>query len=147
MNLYRHILAAIELDDSGEQLLVRARDLAQALGAKLSIVHIVEYIALDSGEALLATPVDLNRQLLEGAQKRMNSLCAKLGIPTDSARVVNGPVPLAILDMAATEGIDLIAVGHRARRGFLSSWFSHTEENVVSKAPCDVLALTLAAAA
>lgn len=141
--MYQHVLAAVELDEAGERVLQRARELAQAFGARLSVVHVVEYVTLDSGEALMATPVDLTQQMVQNAKKKLDEICARLSLPPASARVLPGPVPLEILNAAKDLGVDLIAVGHQPRRGFFSALFSHTEENVVSKTPCDVLVLKL----
>jgi universal stress protein A len=143
MGAYQHILAAIDLDANGERVLQRAKSLADAYAARLSVVHVVEYVTLDTGEALIATPVDLTREMVAGAQTQLTALCEKAGVPASSARVLSGPVALEILNLAQSLGVDLIAVGHQPRKGFLSALFSHTEENVVSKAPCDVLALKL----
>lgn len=146
MSQYRHILAAVELDDNGALLLTRARELAALMQARLSVVHVVEYITLDTGEALIATPVDMTQEMVTAAQTQLGALCERVGVPATSAQVLSGPVTTEILTAAKTLGVDLIAVGHHPRRGFLSSLFSHTEESVVGKAPCDVLALRLAAA-
>lgn len=144
MSLYRHILAAVELDDNGSQLLTRARELAELMNARLSVVHVVEYVTLDTGEALIATPVDLTQQMVAAAQKQVYALCERAGVPAESAQVLSGPIAGEILKTAQELGVDLIAVGHQPRRGFLASLFNHTEESVVSKAPCDVLAFKLA---
>ena len=53
---YTHLLAAIELNDDGAQVLSRARELAQHFGARLSVIHAVEYIPLDTGETMIAAP-------------------------------------------------------------------------------------------
>ena len=61
--MYRHILAAVETHDEGQPVLARARDLARLFGARLSVVHVVEYLPVDpAGDALLTTPVDLSRE-------------------------------------------------------------------------------------
>lgn len=143
MSRYQHILAAVELDEHAEQLLKRAQTLAQDQGARLSVVHVVEYITLNTGEALIATPVDMTQEMINAAEVQLQKLCSKLGIPAESARVLIGPITNQILDAAKETGADLIAVGHQPRRGFLSNFFSHTDESVVSNAPCDVLALRL----
>lgn len=147
MGAYRHILAAVDLDANGERVLARAKSLADAYAARLSVVHVVEYVTLDTGEALIATPVDLTREMVAGATTQLAALCEKTGVPPASAQVLTGPVALEILNTAKALGVDLIAVGHAPRKGFLAALFSHTEENVVSKAPCDVLALKLPEAA
>lgn len=140
---YRHILAAVDLDDSGDYVLQRAQRLARDCDARLSVVHVVEYLPLDSGEGLIATPVDLNPQLVQQAQQRLQALCQRHDVPAIAARVLSGPVTLEIVHAAGELHPDLVVVGHQPRRGFFAALFSHTGETLVGKAPCDVLVLRL----
>jgi universal stress protein A len=141
--VYRHILAAVETHDEGQPVLARARDLARQFGARLSAVHVVEYLPVDpAGDALLTTPVDLSRERAAQAEARLKEWCAALDIPADHARVAVGTITAEILRAAQETGADLIVVGHHPRRG-LAALFSHTEGGVVQRAPCDVLAVHL----
>ena len=45
-----------------------------------------------------------------------------------------------IQQVAESLKVDLIVLGHHPRHG-IAAWFSHTEESVVTRATCDVLAL------
>jgi universal stress protein A len=142
MGFYRHLLAAVELDEKGDRVLLRARELARMFGARLSVLHVVEYVAVDTGEALMAAPPDLTQQLLDQARTRLVQLCERCEVPASAAQVTSGGVTGEIMALARSLSIDLIVVGHHPRRG-LSAWFSHTEQDVVQRAPCDVLAMTL----
>lgn len=143
MSEYRHLLAAVELDEGGERVLRRAAALAARFGARLAAVHVVEYVAIDSGEALMAAPPDLTEQLLGQARARLDELCDRCAVPRADAQVASGGVTQEIMRIARERGADLIVVGHHPRRG-LAAWFNHTEQDVVQRAPCDVLALSLA---
>jgi len=140
MGLYRHVLAAVALDQTGRKVLGRAQALARLFEARLSVLHVVEYIPIESGELLMTAPVDLTQQLEQQARKQLESLCAEFGIPTQDLHTATGPVTPQIQQIAESMQIDLIVVGHLPRKG-LSAWFSHTEESVVTRAKCDVLAL------
>ena len=139
---YSHLLAAIELDDGGERVLKRARDMAKQLGARLSVIHAVEYLPLDAGESMIAAPVDLTQQLQQQARDQLNELCARIGLPPEVVQVVPGGVVAEILRLSAELNIDLIVIGHQQRRG-LSALFSHTDESIVHRAPCDVMVLKI----
>lgn len=140
---YHHVLAALDLDERGAPLLARAQALSAAFGARLSVVHVVEYVPIESGDVLVATPVNLMQEISAQAAQKLQTLCAQAGIPGEAASVRHGPVAAEILACARDIGADLVVVGHPPRRGLLSL-FSHTDEDVVAKAPCDVLALRLA---
>ncbi len=140
---YRHILAAISLDEQGADVLRRARAMAQQDAAKLSVLHVVEYIPLETGEALMAAPADLSQQLVEQAREQLTSLCAQQDVPESSVHIGNGAVSREVSRCVEELGADLIVVGHQPRRGFLASLFNHTEQDVVQRAPCDVLVVAL----
>ncbi|MFC4251062.1 universal stress protein [Sinimarinibacterium flocculans] len=139
---YQHLLAAIAIDEHGEGVAQRAKALAAQFGARLSIVHVVEYIPLETGEALMAAPPDLAAQLQEQARTRLHELSVRLGLESAQLRVASGGVAAEIHRAAKELGADLIIVGHHPRHG-LSALFSHTEEDVVQRARCDVLAVCL----
>ena len=141
--MYRHILAAVETHEEGQAVLTRARDLSRLFGARLSAVHVVEYLPVDpAGDALLTTPVDLSRERAAQAEARLKDWCRQLEIPAEQARVAVGTITAEILRAAHDAGADLIVVGHHPRRG-LAALFSHTDGGVVQRAPCDVLAIHL----
>lgn len=140
---YSHLLVAIELNGGGEIVLRRARDLAKFFGARLSVVHAVEYLPLDAGESLIAAPVDLTQQMQQQAQDQLHDLCQRIGLPEDAAIVSPGGVVAEVLRLSADLSADLIVIGHQQRRG-LSALFSHTDESIVHRAPCDVMVLNIA---
>jgi len=139
---YRHLLAAVELDDSGSPVLQHAQALAQQFGARLSVLHVVEYLPVESGDLLVAAPVSLTQEMTTQAEQKLKALCEGAGLPATAASVRCGPVVGEILAHARELGVDLLVVGHTPRRGFFAL-FSHTEEDVVARATCDVLALRL----
>lgn len=152
MSDYRHLLVALELEDASHTVLAKAHALARAFEAKLSVVHVLEAIAVQpmSTSATLDTallpPVDLSEPMAEQARRRMAPWLAELGIAADAFEVVFDSVRAGIVDHAERIGADLIVVGRHTHRG-LSSLFSHTEAGVQSRAKCDVLAVVLADAA
>jgi universal stress protein A len=139
---YQHILVAVELTEDSEQVLARSHYMAQLFGARLSVVHAVAYVPMTSGENMLAPPMELSQQLTEQAQLRLREMCQHAGIPAESALVVSGNVVAEVLRAAKDRSADLIIIGHHPRRG-LASLFSYTDEGVVHRAPCDVLALRI----
>ena len=142
--MYRHILAAVETHEDGQPVLARAKALAEKFGARLSVLHVVEYLPVDpAGDALLTTPVDLSRERAAQAEARLKEWCQALSIPSEQARVAVGSITGEILRSAKETGADLIVVGHHPRSG-LAALFSHTEGGVVQRSPCDVLAVRLA---
>lgn len=150
MSEYRHILVALELEDDGRAVLARAHALAQVAGARLSVLHVLETMPLRSAtmgdlDTPLLPPVDISEQLSQNALARLRPWCEELGIAADALEVIIDVVKAGIADHAERIAADLIVIGRRPHHG-LSALFSHTEEGVLSRARCDVLAVALPAA-
>ena len=72
MGLYKHVLVAVDVDDDGRRVLARARDIAASLQARLSCLHVVEYLPVDpAADAMLSTPIDLSHERARQAQLRL----------------------------------------------------------------------------
>ena len=140
MSPYSHVLAAVTLDASGRTVLAKATAMARLFGARLSVLHVVEYIPVESGELLMTAPIDLTQQLEQQSRKQLEALAGEFQIPVADVHTATGPVTPQIQQVAESLQIDLIILGRHPRHG-LAAWFSHTEESVVTRAHCDVLAL------
>src|SRR3546814_7168196 len=74
MSTYNHILVALALDQTGRTVLKRTCALAKLFGARLSVLHVVEYIPIESGELLMTAPVDLTQQLEQQSRQQLEAL-------------------------------------------------------------------------
>src|SRR5580698_6762283 len=83
MSGYSHILIAVDLTDDSAAVAHRGLEVARRFNARVSFLHVVEFIPVDpAGEALLPPPVDLEAELVEGARERLDALCVTLGLKT-----------------------------------------------------------------
>lgn len=143
MTVYKHILLAVDLSEHSEAVGRRACALARACGAKVSLLHVVEYIPVDpAGEALLPTPVNLEQELVDSARKRLDALAATLGVSDAVRQVEIGNIKSEIIRIAGELKADLIVLGSRERHG-LAVLLGSTEKAILHAAPCDVLAVRL----
>lgn len=143
MSAYQHILIAVDLSEHSETVARRACRLAEQAGARLSLLHVVEYIPVDpAGEALLPTPVNLEQELTDSARQRLDDLAGKLSIPECQRYVEIGNIKAEIVRIATEQKADLIVLGSRERHG-LAVLLGSTEKSVLASAPCDVLAVRL----
>ncbi len=142
MRDYRKILLCLDLTDESEKIAERARTLATAYGAELTLLHVVEYVPVEPmGEALLPA-VQIEGELVERARVRIAELAARLGLDHCERLVNTGNIKTEVVRIAQTRGIDLIVIGSRERHG-VSILFNFTEDTVLHAAPCDVLAVRL----
>ena len=142
MRDYRKILLCLDLTDDSEKIAERARALAAAFGAELTLLHVVEYVPVEPmGEALLPA-VQIEGELVERARLRIAEIAARLGLDHCERLVNTGNIKTEVVRIAQTRAIDLIVIGSRERHG-VSILFNFTEDTVLHAAPCDVLAVRL----
>lgn len=146
---YQHLLVAVDTGEHRTELIRRAQQLARGFGAKLSVLSVLPPMPMEIMPADIGMPVtmaadaDWHDKLAADARARLKETCSELGIADADIRLLRGIPDTGILDTAKDLAADLIVIGHRQHTG-IASWFSHTEENVVGKAHCDVLTVALA---
>jgi universal stress protein A len=80
--------------------------------------------------------------MLDLAKDQIGRLAEELGAPATRCDVVVGGIKGEIVRVAKDRRIDLIVIGSHERHG-LAVLIKPTEDVVVHKAPCDVLAIRL----
>jgi universal stress protein A len=143
---YQHILVAVDLSSEGKLVASRAAELAKHYNAKLSLLHVVEYIPVDlANELVLPQQQEVEEQLMHRAKEHLDSLAAALKLPAVERHVANGSTKSEILRYAEEQHADLIVIGRHGRHGILRILGS-TANAVLHNAPCDVLVVRLGAA-
>jgi universal stress protein A len=141
---YRHLLAAVDFSPGTENMMRRTVDLGNRYDARLSVIHVVEYLPVAMDAELMLPPLaGVEEQLMENARKRLEELTRSLGAEGAVRHVELGSTKLEILRVAEEEGIDLIVVGSHGRHG-LARMLGSTASAVLQGAHCDVLAVRTA---
>jgi universal stress protein A len=142
MDAYKHVLFATDLSDESRRLAERARDLATRYGAKLSLIHVVEYSPLlEYGDGqIFPTGLELEEKLADQASHKLKQWGRELAVRDQDQRVEIGATKTEILRFAEASGADLIVVGSHGRHG-LGLLLGSTANAVLHGAQCDVLAL------
>lgn len=143
MSIYNRILAIVDLTPHSTAVAARAREIATANNASLTLMHVVEFMPVEPVSDSLLPTVQIEAELLDAARQRMAALASKLGSPAPAWEVTAGSAKAEVLRFARNGGFDLIVVGSRERHG-LSILVNLTEDTVLHAAPCDVLAVRLA---
>jgi universal stress protein A len=140
--LYRRILLVVDLSEDSQPIGARARAVAAACGASISLLHVVEYVPVEPmGETLLPA-IEVEEELIKRARTRLDELAQALGLGDSDRRVEAGSIKSEIVRVAAETGSDLIVIGSRERHG-LSILVNLTEDTVLHAAHCDVLAVRI----
>jgi universal stress protein A len=144
MESYKHILLAVDFYEPAQIVIDRAKALAEAYKATLSLVHVVDSMPLPDAVYGLDTAynVDLTDEMIVSAKKKLSALAKKSGVEQGRAWVELGSPKLEITRVAEENQIDLIVVGSHGRHG-LSLLLGSTANGVLHHAKCDVLAVRL----
>ncbi len=146
MKKYQHILAAIDLTEEAPEVLESAQTLAALYGASLSVLTVIRpltyaYTGIETatmGQAIMNFEVEAEA----AARKRMEALCAPLGVPADRRHILFGAPAPEIRDRAKVLGADLVVMGSHGRHG-LGLILGSTANSVLHGAPCDVLTVRI----
>jgi universal stress protein A len=143
MSGYRHIMLAVDFDPSQESLLEKAKDLATRYQARLTLVHIIEYMgSAYAGDMPLPEDLDLDKMMRERATEELEEIAAGLGLEGVDVRVELGVAKHQITQLAKQLDVDLILVGSHGRHG-LQLLLGSTANGVLHLADCDVLAVRM----
>ncbi|MDG9929957.1 MULTISPECIES: universal stress protein [unclassified Pseudomonas] len=140
---YQHILIAVDLTDECHPVAERALAIAASNGAKVSLVHIVEPMAMAFGGDV---PMDLSmlqQQQFDQAREHLETFAGRYPqLGADQRHLAYGQPRQEIHRLAEEQGCDLIVVGSHGRHG-LALLLGSTANDVLHSAPCDVLAVRL----
>ncbi|HSG88831.1 MAG TPA: universal stress protein [Pseudomonadales bacterium] len=140
MTAYRHLLLAVDLTEESAPVADKARALAEAFGATLSIVHVIEPLSLAYGGDI---PMDLSSvqdQIHEQAKAHLGEFARGLDVPEERQYLIFGRPESEIHRVAKCKEIDLVVVGSHGRHG-LALLLGSTANGVLHGATCDVLAV------
>jgi len=146
MSDYTHILIAVDFSASAKQILKKARDIAQRNNAKLSLLHVVEYLPpIDSAyEPILASNwvVDEN-EMMEQARQSLKEFSQQNNLGDEvELEVQLGTPKHEITQFVKDHQCDLVVMGSHGRHG-ISLLLGSTANAVLHAMPCDILAVKI----
>lgn len=137
---YNTLLMAVDLSDESATVADRARALAEANGATLHIIHVIEPLSFAYGGDIPMDFSGIQEEIHQQAKQQLASFAADRNIPESNQHIVLGRPEVEIHTMAEELGVDLIVVGSHGRYG-LALLMGSTANGVLHGASCDVLAV------
>ena len=140
------ILVPVDFSPHAERAFSYATTLALRLGAKLSLLHVVEdpfVTGAWSAEIYVPNVPELLDKVIKGAEGHLATLkesAAAAGVTADTT-VITGRPAHAIVEHAKEGGFDLIVIGTHGRTGLSHALMGSVAERVVRRAPCPVLTM------
>ncbi len=138
----KNILFPVDFTEASGKVAPYARLFAEKFGAKLYVAFVVEDLMRYAGFYVPHAALEkLEKELFEGAQKRMESFLEEnfSNLPEVEPLIMTGEVAEKICEAAREKAIDLIIMGTHGRKGLEKALFGSVAEKVVKTAPCPVL--------
>jgi universal stress protein A len=144
MPSYEHILLAVDLSTTSQQVAIKAQEIANQNQAKLSIIHVVEIIPMIDINYETVSPftTELNQILVSNAEKNLGFFVSELKLENTQQLLEQGDPRDEIIRVAKENQVDLIVIGSHGRHG-LSLLLGSTANAILHHAVCDVLAVRL----
>jgi len=137
----QHFLVPIDFSECADQALEYAINLGRGLGARLTLLHVIQSVPLggvDMGVTLPYTYLqDLEAEIMQSMEACLARVTAA-GIEGDIV-VVHGVPFHEIVEAAKAQKVDLIIIGTHGRTGLQHILLGSVAEKVVRLAPCPVL--------
>lgn len=144
MEHYKHILLTTDFSPHGLLVADRAREIADSINAKLSIVHVVEFSPIIYGGGEFAVPLDvtIEETIEQQARDGMNQQADRLNIVAPDRHLLTGSTKEEVVKLVKEIGADLLVVGGHDLHG-LRLLFGSTANSILHAMPCDVLTVRL----
>jgi nucleotide-binding universal stress UspA family protein len=139
--MYRHILIPTDGSEQAEHGVAQGLALAKSLGAKVSVIFVVEPFSEMTGRVLeaVATYAELRREQAASALDRAAKAAKQAGVSCEKIQVENGQPHQAIISAAEDKGCDLIAMSSHGRSGLAMLLIGSVANKVLAHAKTPVL--------
>jgi nucleotide-binding universal stress UspA family protein len=139
--MYRHILIPTDGSELAEHGVAHGLALAKSLGAKASIIFVVEPFPDMTGRFLetLARYVELRREQAKSALDRAANAAKEADVPCETIQVENAQPHQGIIAAAEDKGCDLIVMSSHGRSGLPALLIGSVTNKVVTHAKTPVL--------
>ena len=144
MSDYTHILMAVDFTKSAEQILAKALDIAEHNNAKLSLLHVVEYMPpVDYvNDPMVSNWVVDDNEMLEQAKKSLQKFSKQHSLKNVDLNVQFGRPKHVISQFVKDQQCDLVIIGSHWRHG-ISIFLGSTASAVLHALPCDILTIKI----
>ena len=150
MSAVRRILVPTDFSEGSTSALAYARELADATGASLCVVHAVEPCPVNQYNEGCYLPANYLEQVESSARRDLESVLNAEEKRRYDARLVllNGSAPQVILSYLRAHGdIDLVVMATHGRGGVSRFMMGSVADKIVRTAPCPVLTIRVLDAA
>lgn len=135
MIVLKHILVAVDFDETSDVALIYARSLASNFGAQLHMIHVMQNLFL---RPMANDPSAIEEGIGRRLADRLTAEERQTLRAVPVLRKSDAPAE-EIVKYATEEQIDLLVIGTHGRSGVAHMLMGSVAEKVVRTAPCPVL--------
>ena len=139
--MYRHILIPTDGSELAEHGLAHGLALAKFLGAKVSVIFVLEPFSEMSGRFLeaVSTYAALRKEQAKEVLDRVANAAKAAGVSCETIEVEHGQPHQAIIAAAEEKGCDLIVMSSHGRSGLSMLLIGSVTNKVLTQAKTPVL--------
>jgi nucleotide-binding universal stress UspA family protein len=139
--MYRHILIPTDGSELAEHGVTHGLALAKSLGAKVSVIFVVEPFSEMSGRFLeaVARYAELRKEQATSVLAHAENAAKAAGVSCETIQVENGQPHQAIVAAAEDKGCDLIVMSSHGRSGLSMLLIGSVTNKVLTQAKTPVL--------
>ena len=140
--MYRHILIPTDGSELAEHGLAHGLALAKSLGAKVTVIFVLEPFSELTGPAFLEALtkyIELRKEQAASALDRAAKAAKEAGVSCETLQVESGQPHQAIIATAEDKGCDLIAMSSHGRSGLSMLLIGSVTNKVLTLAKIPVL--------
>ena len=139
--MYRHILIPTDGSKLAEHGVAHGLALAKSVGAKVSVIFVVEPFSEMTGRFLeaVAKYAELRKEQAVTTLDHAANVAKETGIPCETIQVINAQPHQAIIAAAEEKGCDLIVMSSHGRSGLSMLLIGSVTNKVLTQAKIPVL--------
>ena len=142
MSVHKNILIPVDLSEASDPAAERAKSLAELSGAKITLLHVVDYLPPQFIAAQLPEGYSTEKALMDRAATQMEEWAEATGLGDCAKMVRMGSAKRIIVEVAKENECDLIVMSSHGDRG-IARIIGSTARGVLHDAACDVLVVHL----
>ena len=135
--MYKQVLVAVDLSEAATQVIERGVDVASRHGAKLDIVHVLDW-PLTGFDPLAGFTGINDESLIKEMRESLINVLAPYGIDEAHLHTLVGQPSSMVANLAGKLNADLLIVGSHGRRG-LRALLGSTANAILPLVECDSL--------
>ena len=139
--MYRHILIPTDGSKLAEHGVTHGLALAKSLGAKVSVIFVMEPFSEMTGRFIeaVATYAELRKEQATSVLDHAANGAKEAGVPCETIQVENGQPHQAIIATAEDKGCDLIVMSSHGRSGLSMLLIGSVTNKVLTQTKIPVL--------